>query len=594
MNKKLKMNSGGFNKEWTNKYCFVEINDKPICLICSESVSAMKKYNLERHYYTKHKTFDKLKGQLRLDKINSLMKGLSKQQTSLQQLMKPNNDIVQASYEVSQLIAKTLKPHSEGEFIKECLLTTAHILAPEKINLFKSVSLSRRTVSERIEEMADDITISLKNESSMFKFYSLAVDETTDISNTSQLAVFIRGITFDFQIREELLCLKSLHGTTTGEDIFAEIKSAINDFDLSYEKLSGIATDGAPSMVGSKKGLVALIKKELENRELNADKLIVCHCIIHQENLCAQSIKMKNVMSIVVKCVNFIKSKGLNNRQFKELLLELETDYGDLLYCCEVRWLSKGSMLNRFYVLKNEIKLFMDMKGEPIPELDQDQWMCDLAFLVDITSHLNKLNLKLQGPDKMITSLLTTIKSFELMSQLWILQLKQGNMVHFPTLQKQNPGSTMVYATECSNLYDEFERRFQDLKKRELEFRICEVPFDVLPENAPALFQLELIEIQSDNVLKAKYNSMPLLQFYNLYVSEEHFPNLREHTLKMASMFGTTYKCEQFFSKLNLTKNRLRARLTDKNLSNQLRVAVTSIPPNIEELSKKKQSQHSH
>ena len=77
-------------------------------------------------------------------------------------------------------------------------------------------------------------------------------------------------------------------------------------------------------------------------------------------------------------------------------------------------------------------------------------------------------------------------------------------------------------------------------------------------------------------------------------MSEEHFPNLREHALKMASMFGTTYKCEQFFSKLNLTKNRLRARLTDNNLSNQLRVAVTSIPPNIEELSKKKQSQPSH
>ncbi len=102
------MNVESFKEEWTNNYFFLKINNKPICLICSESVSAMKKYNLEHHYHTKHKIFDKLKGQLCLDKINILMKGLSKQQSSLQQVLKPKSDIVLASYEVSQLIAKTL------------------------------------------------------------------------------------------------------------------------------------------------------------------------------------------------------------------------------------------------------------------------------------------------------------------------------------------------------------------------------------------------------------------------------------------------------------------------------------------------------
>ncbi len=71
-------------------------------------------------------------------------------------------------------------------------------------------------------------------------------------------------------------------------------------------------------------------------------------------------------------------------------------------------------MFNRFCAVIIEIKIFIDMKGKPISELDKDQMMW-LIFLVNITSHLNKLNLKLQGPDKMITSLLTTIKYFELM-----------------------------------------------------------------------------------------------------------------------------------------------------------------------------------
>ncbi len=88
----------------------------------------------------------------------------------------------------------------------------------------------------------------------------MAADESTDITNTAQVDVFICRITSNFQIREELQCLKSMYRTTTGENMFGEIKSANNDFDLSYKKLSCIATDGAPSMVGSKKELVALKK----------------------------------------------------------------------------------------------------------------------------------------------------------------------------------------------------------------------------------------------------------------------------------------------------------------------------------------------
>ncbi len=73
----------------------------------------------------------------------------------------------------------------------------------------------------------DDITISLKKEWSLFKFYLLAADETTDIMNSAHVGVFIRRITFNFQIREGLQCLKYMHGTTTGEDIFGEINQQI-------------------------------------------------------------------------------------------------------------------------------------------------------------------------------------------------------------------------------------------------------------------------------------------------------------------------------------------------------------------------------
>ena len=62
-------------------------------------------------------------------------------------------------------------------------------------------------------------------------------------------------------------------------------------------------------------------------------------------------------------------------------------------------------MLQRFYSLRVEIAAFMKMKGKTVKEFDDKAWICDLAFLVDCTKHLNDLNLKMQGKDQHIGEL---------------------------------------------------------------------------------------------------------------------------------------------------------------------------------------------
>ncbi|CAG4969007.1 unnamed protein product [Parnassius apollo] len=67
--------------------------------------------------------------------------------------------VLEASYELSLLIAKAKKSHTIGEtLVKPCLLKAADIvLGPETKQKFSQIPLSDNTVKRRIDDMAEDI-----------------------------------------------------------------------------------------------------------------------------------------------------------------------------------------------------------------------------------------------------------------------------------------------------------------------------------------------------------------------------------------------------------------------------------------------------
>jgi len=66
-----------------------------------------------------------------------------------------------------------------------------------------------------------------------------------------------------------LLSLESVHETTRGEDLFQKLLQALCKFNLPLDKLCGVATDGAPAMVGKHEGMVSLLKKEMDARGID-------------------------------------------------------------------------------------------------------------------------------------------------------------------------------------------------------------------------------------------------------------------------------------------------------------------------------------
>ena len=69
-------------------------------------------------------------------------------------------------------------------------------------------------------------------------------------------------------------------------------------------------------------------------------------------------------MTLVVKVINSIRAKALQHRLFKALLLdELDSAAcGDLLLRADVRWSSRGKVLQRFVDLPPEIKTLLSEK----------------------------------------------------------------------------------------------------------------------------------------------------------------------------------------------------------------------------------------
>ena len=117
-------------------------------------------------------------------------------------------------------MAEKGKPFSDGEFIKNCLIVFTEYTCLEKKHLAEQTSFSCFTVLCKTNDISDNIKEILKERLKSCEAFSLALDESADISDTAQLVIFIRAVTTDFDIVEEFLDMTNLSYTTTGQDIW--------------------------------------------------------------------------------------------------------------------------------------------------------------------------------------------------------------------------------------------------------------------------------------------------------------------------------------------------------------------------------------
>ena len=98
----------------------------------------------------------------------------------------------------------------------------------------------------------------------------------------------MRVVDESFGVTEELASVVLLKGTTKGSDILEAVMATLSRLQLNLNNMSGVTTDAAPSMCGSRQGLVMLLRNEASKAGNNS--VMQFHCVIHQENLCAKSL----------------------------------------------------------------------------------------------------------------------------------------------------------------------------------------------------------------------------------------------------------------------------------------------------------------
>ena len=160
------------------------------------------------------------------------------------------------------------------------------------------------------------------------------MDDSNDVTDTVQLAIFIRGIDDEYNVTEEMASLGALKDTTESRDLYEAVKNMLKQFSLSTVTYL-VELLMVPCQWQVKEGLEKLIEDDAIATQNSC--LMKCHCIVHQKNLCMKPLKMDNVMPIIIKTVNFITAKGLNHRQFQEFLKSIDADYGEVSYFLEVR-----------------------------------------------------------------------------------------------------------------------------------------------------------------------------------------------------------------------------------------------------------------
>ena len=568
---------------------------KPQCVICGDVLSneAMKPSKLTRHLNTKHKDVSSKPKEF-FERKRADLKDRQKQIFAVSHI---NTCALRASYKVALRIAKAKKPYTIGEtLLTGCLKDVCtEMLGEPAAKKVAQVPLSNNTIARRIDDLANDMEAQLIEQIKLAKYFSLQLDESTDVANMAILMVYVR-FEHDGDLKEEYFFSASLPTNTTSSEVFKALSDYIvGKCGLDFKFCVGVCTDGAAAMTGRHSGVVTQIKALIPECKST-------HCFIHRESLATKNMptELNDVLNEVVKIVNHVKANALNSRLFAALCSEMGADHKQLLLHADVRWLSRGKVLSRVFELRNELTEFLQVKKPKWAELLKNvDWVSKLAYLADIFAILNELNISMQGRMASCFTMADKIDGQKRKLEAWKNRVSRNcfDMFHNLAATITDAGDGLdiaslqnVISQHLTNLTERFEFYFPAEEDPRRGTGWIRNPFTTLKDDLTVTLEDKLLELAADEGLKTSFETAPSLASFWIKVKAE-YPELSDIALKTLLPFPSTYLCETGFSTMSVIKTKYRNAI---DIHSPLRVALSSIEPGIDKLANKKQAHLSH
>lgn len=165
----------------------------------------------------------------------------------------------EVSYILAERLSGTLKPFTTGKLVKQCLLDAAEKLCTEKVPIFQKLQVSAKSIARKTLELGEDLKEQLKEKIPSYQKISIALDESGDTGDIAQMIVYLKGVDANLQVHMNPLDLIPLYDTTTGDDIFKAICDLFDRFEIPWDKLVSITTDGAPALKGTIKVFIHVV-----------------------------------------------------------------------------------------------------------------------------------------------------------------------------------------------------------------------------------------------------------------------------------------------------------------------------------------------
>ncbi|KAK3766524.1 hypothetical protein RRG08_056455 [Elysia crispata] len=216
-------------------------------------------------------------------------------------------------------------------------------------------------------------------------------------------------------------------------------------------------------MIGRHRGFISFLKKAVPG-------VLTVHCVIHKQHLVAKNLsgRLYKSMNTVITAVNKIKAHSLNSRLFRQLCIDNDEEFERLLLHTEVRWLSNGNCLKRFYSLFDTVVEFFQDSNTGLCD-DLKNIKDDIAYLSDIFTKFNEVNLELQGNDVNLIKVKSAISTFLSKCKLFKRNLARHELYQFPSLCELDKEKSIsdddlqVYCAHVEELQRDMSERFQDL-----------------------------------------------------------------------------------------------------------------------------------